>query len=148
MPKRNRANELRKSGFIAPVEAVESDQARAARLFAESVRQHELADKAAKERKAAAIEHQRRLEELTANKEAAAAKIRRLRENGRPSAQMREAEAAYRVALAELTEFETGERPHWAPVPAAAEESDVAETSNDSEIDSEVDREDESSSAE
>jgi len=99
-------------------------------LFAESVRQHELADKAAKERKAAAIENQRRLEELTANKEAAAAKIRRLRENGRPTAQMREAEAAYRVALAELTEFETGERPHWAPAPAVDGGSDVADESH------------------
>lgn len=124
MPKRNRANEQRKSGHIAPAAAVESDQARAARLFAESLRQHELADKAARERKAAAVEHERRLDELTANKEAAAAKIRRLRENGRPHAQMLEAEAAYRTALAELTEFETGERPHWAPPPAAAAADD------------------------
>jgi hypothetical protein len=123
MPKRNRANEQRKSGYVAPVAAVETDQARAARLFAESIRQHELADKAKRERKAAAMDHQRRLEELTANKEAAAAKIRRLRENGRPHAQMQEAEAAYRVALAELTEFETGERPHWAPAPAAIDGS-------------------------
>jgi len=128
MPKRNRANEQRKSGYVAPVAAVESDQARAARLFAESVRQHELADQAKRDRKAAAIEQKRRLEELTANKEAAAAKIRRLRENGRPHSQMQEAEAAYRVALAELTEFETGERPHWAPAPiAVVDEDDVAD---------------------
>ena len=139
VPKRNRANEQRKSGYVAPVEAVESEQARAARLFAESIRQHELADQAKRDRKAAAIEHQRRLEELTANKEAAAAKIRRLRENGRPHAQMQEAEAAYRFALAELTEFETGERPHWAPVPTVIEESeaaDAAESANDSEEES------------
>jgi hypothetical protein len=127
MPKRNRTHELRKSGFIAPVETVESEQARAARLFAESVRQHELADQAKRDRQAVAIEHQRRLEELTANKEAAAAKIRRLRESGRPNAQMREAEAAYRIALAELTEFETGERPHWAPAPAVDVGSDAAD---------------------
>ena len=131
VPKRNRANEQRKSGYVAPVEAVESEQARAARLFAESIRQHELADQAKRDRKAAAIEHQRRLEELTANKEAAAAKIRRLRENGRPHAQMQEAEAAYRVALAELTEFETGERPHWAPAPTAVDEESDAEASDD-----------------
>src|SRR3954468_13810667 len=93
MPKRNRANEQRKSGYVAPVAAVESDQARAARLFAESIRQHELADQAKGDRKAAAIEHQRRLAELTTNKQAAAAKIRRLRETGRPHAQMQEAEA-------------------------------------------------------
>jgi len=68
MPKRNRANEQRKSGYVAPVAAVETEQARAARLFAESVRQHELADQAKRDRKAAAIDRQRRLEELTAVK--------------------------------------------------------------------------------
>jgi hypothetical protein len=119
MPKRNRANELRKSGYVAPVEAVESEQARSARLFAESIRQHEQADQAKRDRKAAAIEHKHHHEELAAAKEAAAAKIRRLRETGRPHAQMQDAEAAYRAALAELTEFETGERPHWAPAPVA-----------------------------
>jgi len=39
--------------------------------------------------------------------------------DGRPRQQMTEADAAYRGALAALQEFETGERPHWAP---AAEE--------------------------
>ncbi len=137
MPKRNRSNEQRKTGHVSPVRATtaptvgptaaETEQARAARLFNDSIRQHDAADQAERDRKAATVERERLHQQLIAGKAAAAAAIRVLRENGRPHAKMLEAEAAYRVALADLTEFETGERPHWAPAPPPAEpESDGA----------------------
>ena len=37
------------------------------------------------------------------------------------------AEAAYRVALAELQEFETGERPTWAPAAPASDADESAD---------------------
>jgi hypothetical protein len=130
MPKRNRTKEQRSIGgpavqrqanpSAAATPAVESDQARAARLFAQSVKAHEAADQVERDRVAAAAAHDRRGAELLAAKESAAALIRQLRADGRPRQKMADAEAAYRLALAELTEFETGERPHWAPpVPIA-----------------------------
>ncbi len=131
MPKRNRSNEQRKTGHASPVRSAtapatgptvaETEQARAARLFNDSIRQHEAADQAERDRKVATVERERLHQQLIARKAAAAAAIRTLRENGRPHAKMLEAEAAYRVALAELTEFETGERPHWAPAPPPPE---------------------------
>ena len=129
MPKRNRTKEQRSIGghvvsqpqaatASAAAPAVESEQMRAARLFGQSVKAHEAADRAEQERKAEVVAHGRRHDELLAAKEAAAAVIRRLRADGRPREKMADAEVAYRLALAELTEFETGERPHWAsPVP-------------------------------
>ena len=45
----------------------------------------------------------------------AADRIKRLRAGGGSRERMAEADAAYRAAVAELHEFETGERPHWAP---------------------------------
>ena len=139
MPKRNRSNEQRKTGHVLPVRsatvppvgsasgptvgptAAETEQARAARLFNDSIRQHVAADRAERDRKAAMVERERLHQQLIAGKASAAAAIRALRENGRPHAKMLEAEAAYRVALADLTEFETGERPHWAPASPSPE---------------------------
>lgn len=148
MPKRNRSNEQRKTGHVSPIRsasvptveppAAETEQARAARLFTDSIRQHDAADHAERDRKAATVEHERLHQQLIAGKASAAAAIRALRENGRPHAKMLEAEAAYRVALAELTEFETGERPHWAPAPPSPEPE--PEPSIDLSLDSGLDR--------
>ncbi|MCU1397504.1 MAG: hypothetical protein JWN62_613 [Acidimicrobiales bacterium] len=133
MPKRNRTKEQRAThtpmhAAVAPVApTVDTEQARAAKLFAESIRSHEAADRAERERKAAATAREANHAELIAAKESAAASIRQLRADGRPRQKMADAEAVYRAALAALTEFETGERPHWAPAvpePDAAAESD------------------------
>ena len=59
----------------------------------------------------------KRHDELKANKQRAADLIKSLRGQDRARQRRVEAEAAYRLALAELQEFETGERPHWAPAP-------------------------------
>jgi hypothetical protein len=157
MPKRNRTKEQRSlhspvasrpnaagasavSPVSGPASAAESEQARAAKLFAESLKAHAAADRAEEDRKAAAAAQARRHDELRAAKERAAEVIRRLRADGRPRQKMTDAEAAYRVALAELSEFETGKRPHWAPVPVSQEDvgddaidaaSDVEETADD-----------------
>ncbi|MCU1365247.1 MAG: hypothetical protein JWN39_886 [Ilumatobacteraceae bacterium] len=148
MPKRNRTKEQRanhtpppqaKTGPVAP--AVDSEQARAAKLFAESIRSHEAADRAERERKAAATAREANHAELIAAKESAAALIRQLRADGRPRQKMADAEAAYRAALAALTEFETGERPHWAPAvpePDAPASEDGAATDADDEADVEA----------
>lgn len=129
MPKRNRTKEQRSIGGHAVQQAlagaptapiVETESSRAAKLFAQSIRDHAAADQADRDRKAAEIEHERRHADLLAARESAAAEIRRLRADGRPRQKMADADAAYRVALGELTEFETGERPHWAPAPADA----------------------------
>jgi hypothetical protein len=143
MPKRKRSKEIRPSttptsATTAPASAgpkVDTEQERAARLFAESIRDHEAADVAARDRQASAARHEHQHDELVAAKEAAAARLRRLRGDGRPRQQMAEAEAGYRAALAALTEFETGERPHWAPaVATVGEVSDRdAEASDDTE---------------
>ncbi|MCU1392791.1 MAG: hypothetical protein JWM34_1219 [Ilumatobacteraceae bacterium] len=147
MPKRNRTKEQRTQyGTPSPTSpapassaptAAENEQARAARLFADSVRAHEAADRVERERRAAEADHGRRHEELLAAKESAAAAIRRLRADGRPRAKMAEAEASYRSALAELNEFETGERPHWAPKPIEVvdEAMSVADADADASVD-------------
>ena len=111
-------------GNTAGTTPVDSEQERAARLFSQSIATHE-ADRAAQEQRAEAATRDRRHGELLSEKETAAARLRRLRADGRPRQQMAEAEAAYRAALAALTEFETGERPRWAP-PAPEEDEDEA----------------------
>lgn len=117
MPKRNRANEQRKAGgpYVAVAAPVVDEKERAARLFAESVRAHEAADRAEQQRKQDAADRAAQHVVLQDAKAAAAARIKRLRAGEGRRELIAEAEAAYRVALAELTEFETGERPHWAP---------------------------------
>ena len=157
MPKRNRTKEQRSIGGHAvqtqpttspapAAAAVESEQARAARLFVQSVKAHEAADRAERERQDAAAAHQRHGAELLAAKESAAALIRQLRADGRPRQKMADAEAAYRHALAELTEFETGERPHWAP-PPLVDDSDSDDTVGDDSLSDAVDGGDDSSEA-
>ena len=139
MPKRNRTKEQR-AAHVPPPQAkaepaastVDTEQARAAKLFAESIRSHEAADRAERDRKAAATAREAQHTALISTKESAAALIRQLRADGRPRQKMADAEAAYRTALAALTEFETGERPHWAPaVPDA--DSDASEPGDVSE---------------
>lgn len=144
MPKRKRSKDFRPaasdvsgtSAMSGTTTRVDSEQERAARLFADSIRVHEAADQAARESEAAAARHRHQHSELVAAKETAAARLRGLRADGRPRTQMAEAEAAYRSALASLTEFETGERPHWAPVePGTDEPSDHADTGVDDSAD-------------
>ena len=143
MPKRKRSKELHPapssrtdaatpsaSIVSAATIRVDTEQERAARLFTESIRAHEVADQATRDRAAEAAQHERRHGELLAAKESAAARLRHLRTEGRPRQQMADAENDYRASLAALTEFETGERPHWAPAAPAEPEP---ESSGDSE---------------
>lgn len=85
-------------------------------MFAESLRAHEAADRAERQRVEDAAAHAALHEQLLSNKSAAAEWIKRLRtaDRRRPE-EVAESEATYRMALAELREFETGVRPHWAP---------------------------------
>lgn len=146
MPKRNRANEQRKqfgsnpkppvtaaaeapapaSAAAAPVVKAPVDDAatRAAKMFAESLQAHEAADRAAREQARAETEMMMRHEALRADKQRAADLIKQLRGQSGSRQKMIDAEATYRAALAELQEFETGERPHWAPTKT---ENDSAE---------------------
>jgi len=121
MPKRNRTREQRGLGIQAPVEPVISEQERAAKLFVDSVKSHDAADRAERQRQRDEAARAARHAELQATRQAAADHIKRLRASHGKGQQLIDAEAAYRAALAELQEFETGERPHWAPVPPAAE---------------------------
>ena len=131
--KRNRAREQRAQGFQAPVEKVVTEQERAARLFVESIKAHDAADKAERQRAKDAAERATLHVALQSNKQAAADLIKRLRASERKGTQVVEAEAAYRVALAELREFETGVRPHWAPAKTlVAGDDDAADSSDDS----------------
>ena len=148
MPKRNRANEKRKQFGTAAViptpAAVKSDTApaaavvaapvddaatRDAKRFAEALRAHEAADQAERERVRLETEQMQHHETLKANKQRAADLIKELRGQDRARQRRVEAEAAYRVALAELQEFETGERPAWAP--AVEVEDDIESDSHD-----------------
>jgi hypothetical protein len=98
------------------VEPVVTDQERATRMFAESLRAHEAADRAERQRAVDAAAHSALHEQLLSDKRAAAEWIKRLRtaDRRRPE-EVAESEATYRRALAELREFETGVRPRWAP---------------------------------
>ena len=131
MPKRKRAKEQQAPGIRATavdrVDRVESEQERAAKLFAESVRSHEAADRAERQRLKEADDRAARHRQLQADKQSAADLIKRLRSSERRGTQMADAEAAYRLALAELQEFETGERPHWAPARPVEPDEDVAD---------------------
>jgi hypothetical protein len=152
VPKRNRANEQRKQFGSSPIAAprqvatadatvanaplappapkpVMDEQTRAAKMFAESLAAHEAADQAARERVRAETEQMQRHDQLKANKQRAADLIKELRGQDRARQRRAEAEAAYRLALAELQEFETGERPHWAPAPLPDEQvGDVSDS--------------------
>ncbi len=132
MPKRKRSKEQgpvrinSAAAAAAPAAPVVLDEAtRAARLFAESVRTHEAADRAAQQRAADALDRERLHARLRDDKQAAADAIKRLRASGAHRQRVVEAEAAYRAALADLQEFETGERPHWAPAKPVDELEEV-----------------------
>lgn len=149
MPKRNRANEQRKqfgTAAVTPVVAaakvdaapvvvakpVDDVATRAAKMFAESLSAHEAADQAERERVRLETEQMQRHEQLKANKQRAADLIKQLRGQDRARQRRVEAEAAYRVALAELQEFETGERPAWAPAVVDVEgDTDIESDSHD-----------------
>jgi hypothetical protein len=129
MPKRNRHKELKRSGHMvaerAPTRA-EQD----VRLFAESVRAQEAAERKARQEAVEALRRANRHDELVAAKAAAVADLKAARARG-GAERIAAAEATYRTALADLQEFETGERPAWAPsTPAGddAPEADASET--------------------
>ena len=136
MPKRKRTKEhgsVRINSAAATAAPVVLDEAtRAARLFADSVRTHEAADRAAQQRAAEALDRERLHAKLRDDKQAAADAIKRLRASGAQRQRVIEAEAAYRAALAELQEFETGERPHWAPAKPVGDVESIPSAGNDS----------------
>ena len=155
MPKRNRANEQRKqfgTAAVVPVAAaaktdaapvvvakpVDDAATRAAKMFAESLSAHEAADQAERERVRLETEQMQRHETLKANKQRAADLIKELRGQDRARQRRVEAEAAYRVALAELQEFETGERPAWAPAVEVEVSSDSHDDSSESADDNSI----------
>ena len=116
MPKRKRSRGQRADGLPAPAERVPTEQERAARLFAESLKVHEAADRAERQRVKDAAAHAALHEQLLSAKRAAVERLKQLRTAARRRPdELAEAEATYRTASAELQEFETGVRPHWAP---------------------------------
>ncbi len=115
MPKRNRAKEAKRSGQVGgetPKSKQEQDLAR----FAASVKAQEAAERTARAEAAEAMRRANRHDELRAAKEAAVAELKSARSRG-DRERITAAEQTYRAALAELQEFETGERPTWAPRP-------------------------------
>ncbi len=165
MPKRNRTKEQRKQFGPPPTTAapaatatnaqpaqqvltkpVIDEQARAARMFAESLSAHEAADRAERERVRAETEQMQRHEVLKSNKQRAADLIKELRGQDRARQRRIEAEAAYRRALAELQEFETGERPHWAPPIAEVDDTELGDTDSTDIDSSDIDSSDTDSS--
>ena len=156
MPKRNRTNEQRKQHGVhvvvppptatgappnKPIAArpVDDEVTRAAKMFADSVRAHEAADQAERDRVRAETEQMLHHESLRANKQRAADLIKQLRGQAGSRQRMVEAEANYRAALAELQEFETGERPHWAPAVEAPAVNEIAEGSESVDADIPID---------
>lgn len=117
MPKRNRTRESKRSGNVV-VERQPSKQEQDVKIFAESVRAEEAAAKKARADAVDAIRRANVHDELKAAKAAAVADLKAARSRG-GNDRITAAEAQYRKALAELQEFETGERPAWAPaIPA------------------------------
>ena len=116
---------------------MDDEVTRAAKMFADSVRAHEAADRAERDRVRVETEQMLHHESLRANKQRAADLIKQLRGQSGSRSRMVEAEAAYRAALAELQEFETGERPHWAPAVAEPDVNEGAESTEpaDGEVD-------------
>jgi hypothetical protein len=117
MPKRNRHRELKRSGVIQP--AAPTPVERDVQLFAQRVKADEQAALDEKRRAREAMEYANRHDALKAAKEQAVVDLKKVRGSGAGSQRVAEAEAAYRTALADLQEFETGARPTWArTVPA------------------------------
>lgn len=123
MPKRNRHKELKRSGQIVvdPVRSpIDDDVAR----FAAGVKAQEAAERKQRAEAAEAMRRANRHDELRAAKADAVAELKAARARGdrdRTAA----AEATYRAALADLQEFETGERPTWAPAQPDPEPADA-----------------------
>lgn len=115
-------------------------------MFAESLSAHEAADRAERERVRAETEQMQRHEVLKSNKQRAADLIKELRGQDRARQRRIEAEAAYRRALAELQEFETGERPHWAPPIAEVDDTESGDTDSTDIDSSDIDSSDTDSS--
>jgi hypothetical protein len=122
MPKRNRHKELKRSGQFV-VERAPTKAEQDVKLFAESVRSQEAAERKAQQQAVEALRRANRHDELTAAKAAAVADLKAARARGGTD-RIAAAEATYRTALADLQEFETGERPAWAPPPPADDASE------------------------
>lgn len=125
MPKRNRHKELKRSGQLV-VERPATKQEQDVKLFAESVRAQEAAERKARQEAVEALRRANRHDELTAAKAAAVADLKAARARG-GAERVAAAEAAYRAALAELQEFETGERPAWAPAPPPTDNAEPSD---------------------
>lgn len=111
MPKRNRHREQKRSGVVkAPPTPVERD----VQIFAQRVKADEQAARDEKRRARDAMEYANRHDALKSAKQQAVVELKKVRGSGAGSQRVAEAEAAYRAAVAELVEFETGERPTWA----------------------------------
>ena len=126
MPKRNRHKELKRSGQVV-LDPAKSQQEEDVARFAASVKAQEAAERTAREAAAEAMRRANRHDELRAAKDGAVAGLKSARSRGERE-QIAAAEQTYRSALAELQEFETGERPTWAPrsedPPEATDEGD------------------------
>jgi|SRR6478735_5892603 len=113
MPKRNRTNEAKRSGHVV-VEPTRTKQQEDVARFAASVKAQEAAERQARADAAEAMRRANHHDELKAAKESAVAELKSARaRNDRE--RIAAAEAGYRAALADLQEFETGDRPTWAP---------------------------------
>ncbi|MGE0881178.1 MAG: hypothetical protein AB7L13_04685 [Acidimicrobiia bacterium] len=120
-------------------EADNADIARFAALSAEKSQrekqQRQAESKAREEERKRQLEanaEQRRHDDAQAVKEKAARTLKQLRARGAKPAEIAEAEAAYKEALAGLIAVETGTRPEWAP----AAETAAGESQDDVEGDS------------
>jgi hypothetical protein len=98
--------------------------------FAALLRQKEENERAAEQRERDERAAAKRLASATKAKEDAAAALRDARRGGRAD-RMTEADAAYRAALAELVEIESGKRPEWAPVVAAQVADELGSASDE-----------------
>jgi hypothetical protein len=123
MPKRNRHKELKRTGQLV-VERPPSKAEQDVKLFAESVRAQEQAERTARQEAVEAVRRANRHDELAAAKAAAVSDLKAARSRG-GAERIAAAEAVYRSALAELQEFETGERPTWAPPVPVEDASDA-----------------------
>ena len=91
-------------------------------LFAQWATSEREREKAAQREAQNARRQAKAAEELTSNKQKAAAELKRLRASPNATAEQK-AEAAYRAALAAVVEAETGAPPSWSPPPAVGDET-------------------------
>ena len=129
MPKRNRHKELKRSGQVV-VETPRSKQEEDVQRFAASLKAQQAAESAARAEAAEMMRRANHHDELRVAKDEAVAELKAARAHG-DRARISAAEQTYRAALAELQEFETGERPTWAPPAAEAEPEPEPEPDSD-----------------